>query len=154
MPWINRLCLDCNSCCWSCRQCMRRTLDNHACARQHEVLGACLLLFLLPRSNHQLKATFLYKRVQQIFRNSIFTPSNTRTTFYHVGSHLSFFAAHDGLNFFEMLLIYCCLPCIGLLCNHIPVLIILRRPCAVQLGIMILEIIVDVALLALNLLWC
>ena len=154
MPWIIRLCLDCNSFHWSCRRCTRRTLDKHACTRQHEVLSVCLLLFLLPRGNHRLRATFLYKHVQQIFRSSIFTPSDTRTTFYHAGSHLSAFAAHDGLNFFEMLLIYRCLPCVGLLRNHVPVLFIPRRPCAVQLRLMILEIIVDVAPLALNLLWC
>ena len=152
MPWINRLCLDCNSCRWSCRRCTSRTLHKHACARQYDVLSACLLLFLLPRSNCQLRTTFLYKHVQQIFRSSIFTPSDTRTTFYHVGSPLPVLAAHDGLNFFETLLIYCCLPCVGLLRNHVPVLFIPRRPCAVQLRVMILEIIVDVAPLALNLL--
>ena len=154
MPWINRLCLDCNSCRWSCKRCTCRTLDKHACARQHNVLRACLLLFLLPHGNHQLRTTFLYKHVQQIFRSNIFTPSDTRTTFYHIGSRLPVFSAHDGLNFFEMLLIYRCLPCVGLLCNHVPVLFIPRRPCAGQLRVMILEIIVDVAPLALNLLWC
>ena len=154
MPWINRLCLDCNPCRWSCRRCTRRTLDKHTCTRQHDVLGVCLLLFLLLCSNCQLRTTFLFKHVQQILRSSIFTPSDTRTTFYHIGSCLPVFAAHDGLNFFEMLLIYCCLPCVGLLHNHVPVLFMPRHPCAVQLRVMILEIIVDVAPLALNLLWC
>ena len=152
MPWINRLCLDCNSCHWSCRRCTHRTLDKHACTRQHNVLGMCLLLFLLPCGSHWLRATFLYKHVQQILCSSIFTPSDTRTNFYHVSSHLPVFTAHDGLNFFEMLLIYCCLPCIGLLRNHVPVIFIPRHPCAVQLRVMIDEIIVDVPL-ALNLLW-
>ena len=111
MPWINRLCLDCNSCRWSYRMCMRRTLDKHACAKQHKVLGLCLLLFLLPCSNRWLRATFLYKYVQQVFHSSIFTPSDTHTTFYHVGSCFPVFAAHYGFNFFETLLIYRCLPC-------------------------------------------
>ena len=114
----------------------------------------CLLLFLLQRGNRWLRATFLYKHVQQIFRSSIFTPSDTRTTFYHVGSHLPVFAAHDGLMFFEMLLIYRCLPCVGLLRNHVPVLFIPRRPCVVQLRVMILDIIVDIVPLVLNLFWC
>ena len=154
MPWINRLCLNCNSCRWSCRRCTCRTLDKHACARQHNVLRACLLLFLLPHGNHQLRTTFLYKHVQQIFCSSIFTSSDTCTTSYHIGSCLPFFAAHDGLSTFEMLLICRCLPWVGLLHNHVPVLFIPRCPCAVQLRVMILGIIVDVAPLALNLLWC